>query len=57
MTARIIAMLALVSLLGCSSKQQVIEPTATIVAPTGELKLLEMGGGGGIPAKGGNPKN
>jgi uncharacterized protein YcfL len=34
-------------LMGCSSKQQVIMPTASIVAPTATLKSSEMGGPGG----------
>jgi uncharacterized protein YcfL len=32
---------------GCSSKQQVVMPTASIVAPTATLKSSEMGGSGG----------
>lgn len=32
---------------GCSSKQQVVLPTASIVAPTATLKSHEMGGPGG----------
>ena len=33
--------------IGCSSKQQVIQATSTIQAPTVQLKSVEMGGGKG----------
>lgn len=55
MIVRIAGLLTLLAVLGCSSKQEVIAPTATIIAPTGELKLIEAGGGWNTP-KTGNPK-
>ncbi|MFT3881370.1 MAG: hypothetical protein QM703_17105 [Gemmatales bacterium] len=42
---RSLILLVLVTLAGCSSKQQITMPTGTSKAPTGTFTMTEAGGG------------